>query len=119
MINNTNWSGALTLDNLDEVAEAIRERLEGQTYTFITRDQGFRETRRKHQELCPWKSRDRKKAVFTDREGDWGMIDVVDTYGSWGTSTYADATITFTAQGFLIDQKAPAGNALHWEILIE
>lgn len=121
MIDNMNWSGTLTLDNLEDVAEAIRTRLESVTYTFVTRNEYMGpdwEERRTEQQVEAWKAKD-KQPVSTHRYDDWGGFNVVDTYGVWGASTFSEATITFNEQGIIIDQNAPAGHALHWEILVD
>jgi hypothetical protein len=119
MIDSTSWQGPLTRENVEDVAAAIKERLEGMTYTFIRRDEGFRVERREGQELAPWSSRDGKNAVFVDQEERYASFTVVDTWGVWGASTDSEAHVAFDETSIFLDLNAPAGNRLHWEIVIE
>lgn len=124
-IDTNNWSGVLTIENLEAVAQAVEEKLTGMAYTFISRNRLFPDDYlevRKHQELQPHSRDDKAVKSYTSKhEGlpPSGGFHVSDSYGSWGAYTYCNAHLTFNEMGIFINQDAPAGHRLHWIILLE
>lgn len=126
------WSGYLTLENAEAVADRIRSMIgDGQRYTWVAANEYF-----------GYKPEVRTSQVATKVSFDsdlkysdgapWAHLNVVDTYGIWGLS--ADAAdeaaaiaqdkrhrtfLTFDHRKLTIDLYAPGGNHMWWVVALE
>lgn len=139
------WSGWLTLENFEAVADRIRRLLDGRTYTWVASNEGqrayFPEVRT-GQRLCHDHARSGNAVMAKLLAPDHGHLTVVDSYGVWGLSTSipdqsaahklgfdaackAGAHLTFhRAMGsrpdrLEIEHFAPVGARLYWVAAIE
>lgn len=123
------WSGYLTLANLDAVADRLRDMIgDGQPYTWIACNEGLGEYRPEV------RTGQTVREIKTDPPGtEHRTITVHDSYGLWWISTdvedraaahdlepgfhraYLDITRTYVR----IQTSAPAGHRLWWVVAIE
>ena len=118
------WQGGLDCQNVFDVAEALKKRLcEFGTYnrrvTVLSRlSERFYETR--YQRLAPEKtvSGEAVRAhVDTTGNTPFAVIDVSDTYGVWGPTSYAH--IAFQEQRVHMTFYNSQGHLITWEIVPE
>lgn len=130
-----NWSGFLTLDNIDAVAGRIRAALAGKRFTFVASNEGLRNyfpEVRTGLEM-------REVTVSRDGDGRWASFNVSDSYGVWGaqalppdqqaardagsdskTCVYMRITRGRYDEGRIeIEHYAPIGSRLCWVIAVE
>jgi hypothetical protein len=83
---NLHWFGMLTVENIEQVADLLRQLLVGKTYTFVTVNELFRYKPevRTSQRLKP--NGDAITAT-KDETGRFASFSVSDSYGVWGCST--------------------------------
>lgn len=87
------WSGTLTVNNIEQVCALLVKLLEGKTYTFIASSEasGFRPTVRTKQRLAPQDTNSKKAiSIFYGDNGQYAGFNVSDTYGVWGCNTLTD-----------------------------
>lgn len=128
------WSGMLTVENIDQVAERILRLLQGKRYTFVA----FNEIFPDRLEVRTGMRLDPKDAtngigvsVYRDESGngDFAGFNVVDSYGVWGPTTtvkedrydddFRNPYIYFKEDRVTIAHHAPAGHKLIWVAVIE
>jgi hypothetical protein len=121
----THWIGNLTIENVNEVADRLKELLIGKIYTFVSCNELDRfkpnvKTGQKLEDNNPirvWK-------------GDYSTgIHVNDSYGVWGFNTVLHEGeknenlkvpyIIFEGNQIRIEHRAPGGNILYWVVALE
>jgi hypothetical protein len=129
------WSGYLTLDNFEAVADRLRKLLDGHPYTWVACNEGFGYRPEVRPGLLM------EKVAATLLAPDHGHITVADTYGVWGLSahwpTRADAYaagsydeaikrgahVAFKSdrygEQFSAEHFAPTGSRLYWTVAVE
>ena len=111
----------LTLDNLEDVAQRVRELLTGKRYTFASLNDGFNPTSDIGFDVRTDQQIDQRDPVKTwrDDQGQYGGFNVGDTYGVWGANTYDKPQIYISHARMCIMHAAPAGHRLIWKIVIQ
>lgn len=117
-----NWFGYLTVENTEEVAEAVRNMLSGKYYTFVAVNSGFSG----RPEVKTSRKMDK---VYTSHLLGHSLINVNDSYGVWGFSTTVhegdqlDASrytyVVFDWNQIKVEHFAPCGYKLNWVIALE
>lgn len=127
-----NWSGFLTLDNLDAVADRIRDLIgDGQPYAWMASNEGFGNY---HPEVRTGQVARELNVKRFDADGTpTGDITVHDSYGLWWITTEAAdqstarkgqphldaAYLEVTHHHIVIEHKVPAGHRLYWVVAAE
>lgn len=128
---NLNWYGMLTVENIERVADLLRQLLKGKRYTFVAANEffGFKPEVRTNQELKPSTTGDPIN-VYYDKDGKrFAGFNVCDSYGVWGCSTslqeeqydheFKNPYFVFEWNKVTITHCAPAGHKLYWVAAIE
>ncbi|HEY7414816.1 MAG TPA: hypothetical protein VH593_06465 [Ktedonobacteraceae bacterium] len=108
-IDANNWSGVLTADNLEEVAQAIAQRLEDKHYTFVEEKKYVVNPRKEHRDLILV-----REGVSTWTSG----FTIHDTYGDWHIETKDNPRIILGQTGIVISQ-SPGTGKTKWTIIPE
>lgn len=129
-MNKNNWYGTLTIDNIQEVADAILEKLSGKTYAFVSAYEyrRYEPETRLNQRLHNG-TNGSPLSVYYGENGDYAGFNFCDTYGVWGCSTntnqknwdssYNNPYIVFDYDQITITQRTPAGKLAYWQITID
>lgn len=122
------WSGYLTLENLDAVTDRIRGMIgDGQPYTWVACNEGLGDYRPEV------RTSQVAKRVSVDRRDGCGTITVLDTYGVWAiradaaaqSETYERqpdfslAYLRITRSQIQMEHKAPVGARLLWTVAVQ
>lgn len=126
------FHGYLTLENLDAVADRIRDLIgDGQHYTWVACNEGLGDYR---PEVRTGQVAKTIEADRRDSDGKlYGSITVNDTYGVWGIHTAVPdqaaspgsevgfdlAYLRITRGQIQIEHRAPAGHRLYWVAAVE
>ena len=116
-INPFNWSGLLTEENLEEIAQILRDRLIGRTYTKIEINGAYSPDR--SQRVIEETELIHKGAIATNQFNETRYISVVDTYNTWSITVGSDCYVTFTGTTVTADWKMPAGHRIHYILVID
>lgn len=132
-----NLFGNLTLDNLEDVAQKIYQKLKGQKYAFSSVNMMGNENNPgkliSRPELRTSQELNGEPSVYFDKEHtppEYGGFHFSDTYGVWGLSTlipkdgrdfkpYEIPYIVIEYNKIQIIHRAPAGHVLYWTIVVQ
>jgi len=127
---NLNWCGMLTVENIKQVVEVLRQLLSGKKFTFVICDEGrgFEPEVRTGQQLKP-STKDNSINVYYDEEKNFAGFNVCDSYGVWGCSTNLHANeydpefknpyLAFEHNRVTITHRAPSRSKLYCVCAIE
>lgn len=123
-MDNTRWYGTVNVNNLEDVAKAIYNKLVGKRYVFASFNDYYNypnviKTRVNQQiegDLQVW------------NKGDYAGFNIGDSYGVWGLSTWRQEEgydgnfdspyVSFEWDTITITHRAPADNILVWQITV-
>jgi hypothetical protein len=125
---NLKWYGMLTINNIEQVADLLRQLLSGKRYAFVSSNElfSFKPEVRTNQELKPSDPIN----VYYDKDGKrFAGFNVYDSYGVWGCSTslqeeqydheFKNPYFVFNLDKVTITHRAPAGHKLYWVVVVE
>jgi len=133
MLDINHWSGTLGLENIQDVATAIEQKLCDKAYTFVSvyEYMNYKPETRINQRLVRGKNGSFMSLYFDDKNDPptFAGFNFCDTYGVWGLSTSQpqggfDPTceapyIEFTHTGITMNLRTPAGLWACWQITLE
>jgi uncharacterized protein YoaH (UPF0181 family) len=128
---NLNWNGMLTVENIEQVAEVLRQLLKGKKFTFVAchEDNNFIPKARTCQELRSINGDD-PISVYYDKESKrFAGFNACDSYGVWGCSTslhvdvydheFKNPYFAFEYNKVTITHRAASGSKIYWVCAIE
>ena len=126
------WYGMLTMQNIEQVCDLLRQLLGGKSYTFVASNEffGHKPEVRTSQRLSAQSTRrENAISVWHDKEGKRASFNVTDSYGVWGCTTnlsedeydpdFNNPHFVFEWNKVTITHRAPAGHLLYWTAAIE
>lgn len=114
------WHGTLTVDNIDNVVDLLKQLLDGKKYTFVScyAYKGYKPEVRLHQEI-EHKSSTTGNAFSIYRHDGWSSFNVCDTYGVWGQSTFNNPDFIFERDRVTIESVNGFNEKFYWTIVVE
>lgn len=131
---NLHWYGMLTIENLENVVDLLKQLLDGKKYTFVACNEFFDfkpEVRTGQMVDHKGATSGNAFSIWWDEKNNpphYGGFNVGDTYGVWGCSTTATDEVkhdnenpyfVFEGNKVTITHKAPAGHLLYWVAAVE
>ena len=126
-----NWYGMLTVENIEKVAETLRQLLKEKKYTFVACNEGmdFKPEVRTGQQLKPSTKGDPINVYFDEESKRFASFNVCDSYGVWSCSTslhtddydheFKNPYIVFEWNKVTITHRAGSGSKIYWVCAIE
>lgn len=127
-----NWYGMLTIKNIEQVTDLLRQLLENKRYTFVIAydASGCKPEVRTSQRLMPGSTTSGNAiSIHIDENGRYADFNVHDTYGLWGAMTHLiedeydkdfnNPYIVFEWNKVTITHRAPSGQKLYWIAAVE
>ncbi|HBI38182.1 MAG TPA: hypothetical protein DDY71_11105 [Spirochaetia bacterium] len=128
-MNNKNWFGTLTINNIELIANNILEILSGKKYIFVDVYEylEYKPHTRINQKLENGSSGS-PLSVYYDEHKKYAGFNFCDTYGIWGCSTstqedrydpsFTNPYIVIEWNQITVKQKTPAGMMCYWQITV-
>lgn len=126
------WYGMLTVENIEQVADLVRQLLVGRTYTFVAANEyrDYKPQVRTNQHMTRSNAGDPVNVYYDESaEKRFAGFSVCDTYGIWGVSTnlkddlydpdFKNPFVNFENDKVTITHRAASGNKIYWVIALE